>query len=387
MLVQAGAVARSPPPLSVAITVLRLTPGALFSNRQEQRPAAYPAQLWVNAGRAPTRADLMLFHPQGPCLQPLDAPAQLGAWLAEGIPLWLRVRGLEGTSQIEAMLASCGIAEVLWSALLEVPQRPQVDCLDDTLVVVMHRLGLARGPEGLVSDQLGAVLRPGLLITIEEAGQESFPELSSWLLRRGGGVEYRDLDDILHLVIDDVLDELFPILELIANRLDDLEERVLTQPKPRLLNRTFHFRGMIGTIRRQIWPLRHQIKVLLRQRLSLLGPEATSGFAEMGEIVELLNESCAVLRQQCDAITQAYTASMGNRMNQVMKTLTIITSVFAPLTLIAGIYGMNFDRMPELRWKYGYPFSLLLMAAVAMLQVCWLARRGWFQDWTGHGRG
>ena len=132
----------------------------------------------------------------------------------------------------------------------------------------------------------------------------------------------------------------------------------------------------------QIWPLRHEIRVLLRQRQQLLGPEALGGFQEMGELVELLFDTTDLLRSQCDAITQAYSASVGNRMNQVMKTLTILTSIFAPLTFIAGIYGMNFDNMPELHWHYGYFACLLVMAAVAVIQAYWLWRRGWFNDWT-----
>jgi magnesium transporter len=106
------------------------------------------------------------------------------------------------------------------------------------------------------------------------------------------------------------------------------------------------------------------------------------GFQEMAEIVDLLFENCELLRAQCDAITQAYAASVGNRMNQEMKTLTILTSVFAPLTFIAGIYGMNFEHMPELRWRLGYPGIMLLMGAVGLIQLFWLWRRGWFQDWT-----
>jgi magnesium transporter len=102
----------------------------------------------------------------------------------------------------------------------------------------------------------------------------------------------------------------------------------------------------------------------------------------MADLVELLFENCELLRSQCDAITQAYAASVGNRMNQVMKTLTILTSIFAPLTFIAGIYGMNFEHMPELSWRFGYAYVLILMLVVAVLQSYWLWRRGWFQDWT-----
>jgi len=179
-----------------------------------------------------------------------------------------------------------------------------------------------------------------------------------------------------------VLDELFPMLEQIAGRLDDLESATLRRPKPKLLTRTFQHRANLRTIRSQIWPLRHQIRVLLRQRQQLLGPEALGGFREMGELVELLFEHIELLRGQCDAITQAYAAGVGNRMNQVMKTLTILTSIFAPLTFIAGIYGMNFDNMPELHWRFGYGGALTVMLVIAAVQVIWLWRRGWFEDWT-----
>ena len=255
--------------------------------------------------------------------------------------------------------------------------------LGDVLLVVLHRLGFARDPSHLISDQVGLLLMPRLLITVEEGvGGDAFPDLTRWLLSRQGAVEDRDLDDILHFLVDDLLDDLFPMLERMSQRLDELEESALRRPKPSQLAKAFQFRSNLRVMRSQIWPLRHQIRVLLRQNQGLLGPEALAGFQEMAELVELLFQNGELLRNQCDAITQAYAASVSNRMNQVMKTLTIITSIFAPLTLIAGIYGMNFERMPELTWRYGYLYALVLMLLVALLQGTLLWRRGWFQDWT-----
>jgi magnesium transporter len=272
---------------------------------------------------------------------------------------------------------------MLLPPLLEVPQRSRVDGLGEAVIVVLHRLSFARDPFHLLSSQVGLLLLPNLLVTFEEApAGESFPELTAWLESRVGEVEHRDLDDILHFLVDELLDALFPMLEQIANRLDDLEEAALRDPKPKLLARTFVYRSNLRTIRNQVWPLRHQIRVLLRQRQQLLGPEALVGFQEMADLVELLFENCELLRHQCDAITQAYAASVGNRMNQVMKTLTILTSIFAPLTFIAGIYGMNFENMPELRWHLGYLYCIVLMAIVSVIQAYWLWRRGWFADWT-----
>jgi magnesium transporter len=363
--------------------VLRPTPGALNSHLLEERPANLPAHLYVHGGSHRSSFSAVVFERQGPRLVPLASLDALAALHQAGDPIWLRVMGLGDRQRVEAMLEVLQVPRLLLPPLLEVPQRSRVDGLEGALIVVLHRLGFARDPLHLLSAQVGLLLLPNLLVTFEEAPLgESFPELTTWLESRAGAVEHRDLDDILHFLVDELLDALFPMLEQIANRLDDLEEAALRDPKPKLLARAFLHRSNLRTIRNQVWPLRHQIRVLLRQRQQLLGDEALVGFQEMAELVELLFDNCELLRHQCDAITQAYAASVGNRMNQVMKTLTILTSIFAPLTFIGGIYGMNFANMPELHWRYGYFYALILMAIVALIQSYWLWRRGWFQDWT-----
>ena len=363
--------------------MLRLTPGALSSQRLEHRPGGYPSELYVHGGLGPTSIDAIQFEEGQGHLLSNPSAEDLHLLRERGISCWVRIRGLANKEVIERVLSALAVPSVLWSPLLEVPQRPQVDCLNAAVLVVIHRLGFAASPGQLISDQVGLLLLPGLLITVEEAAKgEAFPELSNWLLSGEAIVEDRDLDDILHFLIDDILDDIFPILEIISHHLDILEESVLRRPKPKLLSKTFRFRGNLRTIRSQIWPLRHQIQILLREHQSLLGKEALGGFQEMGELVQLLYENCEMLRNQCDAITQAYSVGVGNRMNQVMKTLTILTSIFAPLTFIAGIYGMNFENMPELKWKSGYFIVLAVMAIVASLQAYWLWKRGWFQDCT-----
>jgi magnesium transporter len=363
--------------------MLRLTPGALTSQRLEERPANLPTHLYVHGGLRPTQLSAVVFHPTGPLAHAPVCGEDLRRWRHQGLPLWLRVHGLRHRRGIEQVLADLEVPEVLYPPLLETPQRPRVDCFAEAVLVVLHRLNFAQDPAHLISDQVGLLLLPDLLVTIEESSSgDPFPELTDWVVSQAGALEHRDLDDLLHFLIDDLIDACFPMLERIANRLDDLEEAVLRSPRPKLLSRTSQFRSGVRTIRAQIWPLRHQLRALLRQRQQLLGPEALGGFQEMADLVDMLFAQCELLRSQCDAITQSYAASVGNRMNQVMKTLTILTSIFAPLTFIAGIYGMNFDHMPELHWRYGYLGVLLLMGAIAAGQAVWLWRRGWFEDWT-----
>lgn len=362
--------------------MLRLTPGALSSQKMENRPGAYPKELFIHGGISPTKIDAIHFE-NGIAHHISSVGKEKLSLLRNNHSLWVRIRGLGNKDQIVEILDCLDVPPEIRAPLLEVPQRPQVDCLNTAVLVIIHRLAVAATAGQLISDQVGLLLLPGLLVTVEEISTgQAFPELSQWILAGRSQLEDSDLDDILHFVVDDILDDGFPMLENIAHNLDILEEAVLKRPKPKLLSQNFRYRGNLRTIRSQIWPLRHQIQILQRENQSLLGQEALVGFQEMGELVQLLFENCEMLRNQCDAITQAYSVGIGNRMNQVMKTLTILTSIFAPLTFIAGIYGMNFKVMPELSMKYGYFIVLFIMTIVASLQTYWLWRRGWFQDWT-----
>ncbi|WP_254933035.1 MULTISPECIES: magnesium and cobalt transport protein CorA [unclassified Cyanobium] len=312
---------------------------------------------------------------------------ELKELVESGDPFWLRIGGLGQPQLISSVLSCCGIPEVFRPLLLEVPQIPRVDSFAEVITVVVHRLRFGHDPLNLVSDQVGMVLTHKMLISIEEApSKEPFPALTEWLLHKSPAATADDLDDLLHYLVDNLLDGIFPMLEQMASRLDDLEESALRDPRPGVLNRAYQLRINLRRIRQQLWPLRHQILLFLRQNQPVMGPEALLGFQEMAQNVEQIFDSCEILRHQCDAVTEAHMASSGNRMNQIMKTLTIVSSIFAPLTFIAGIYGMNFDNMPELHWPHGYQIALVLMGAIATIMTTMLWRRGWFEDWTSRRR-
>jgi len=362
---------------------LRPTPGSLDSRRLEERPGGMPSALFLSGGRAETRLSLVILKPEGAELSQTCSLEQLRQLIGSDLPFWLRINGMANPQRIREALDACGIPAVLVPLVLETPQATRVDSHADVVAVVLHRLRFAQDPLQLVSDQVGMLLTQRRLISIEEApSAEPFASLTEWLLERSPAPAADELDDLLHYMVDNLLDGIFPMLEQMANRLDDLEEAALRDPRPRILSRAYQLRNNLRRIRQQLWPLRHQILLFLRQNQPVMGPEGLQGFREMAQNVEQIFESCEILRHQCDAVTEAHMASTGNRMNQIMKTLTIVSTIFAPLTFIAGIYGMNFDNMPELHWHWGYALSLLLMGAIASLQASWLWRRGWFEDWT-----
>ncbi len=343
-----------------------------------------PTALYVAGGRAKTEFCVVDLDPAGVQLIPLARASALRDHCQSGRPLWLRITGLEQPHAIREALTILGVPDLFHPLLLDVPQATRVDSFGDVITVVMHRLRLSRDPAVLVSDQVGMVLLPHVLISVEESPSEQpFAPLIQWLQTKAPPPGAEDLDDLLHFMVDSLLDPLLPMLEQMANRLDDLEEAALRDPSPKLLNRAFQLRSNLREIRRQLWPLRNQLMVFLRQNQPIMGPEGLKGFKDMIQTVAHLFDTCEMLRHQCDSVTEAHVASTGNRMNQIMKTLTIVSTIFAPLTFLAGIYGMNFEFMPELKWSYGYPACLAVMALIATVQATWLWRRGWFVDWTG----
>ena len=366
---------------------LRPTPGSLDSRRLEERPGQMPNSLYLAGGRAASSLSAVILWPRGPERRLLRNIGELQELREQNVPFWLRITGMGQPHLIRDALERCHIPIVFAPLVLDTPQSTRVDSIGDVIAVVLHRLRFSRDPLNLVSDQVSMLLTHNCLISIEEAPSgEPFASLTDWLLHKTPIAGADDLDDLLHYMVDNILDGIFPMLEQMANRLDDLEEAALRDPRPRVLTRAYQLRANLRRIRQQLWPLRHQILLFLRQNQPVMGPDGLLGFQEMAQNVDQIFDSCEILRHQCDAVTEAHMASTGNRMNQIMKTLTIVSTIFAPLTFIAGIYGMNFDNMPELHWRYGYIASLVLMGAIATTQAIYLWRRGWFEDWTAPRR-
>ena len=362
---------------------LHAFPGTFNSRRLESRPGHLPAALYVHGGLAPTRCSVVEITPDGVIFHDQVKASGLAPIQARGNPLWVRIMGLSDLVEFRRLLAVLQVPDVVQPVLVETPQAPQLQDYLDSLVVCVHRLSSSRDPSHLISEQVGLYLRANLLLSVEEFDRpEPYGKLALWLQSKTPAANADDLDDLLHALFEEVLHQYFPLLEVMSDRLDDLEESVLRSPKPKLLTKAFQIHSNLRHVRRQLWPLLSQIRLFLRQSQAELSPESAERYQDIEQHLNQLFEVSEWLRHQCDAVNQAYMASVGNRMNQVMKTLTIISVVFAPLTFLAGIYGMNFVDMPELKWSYGYPLCLLFMAIISGAMISWLSQRGWFQDWT-----
>jgi len=368
---------------------VRRSSDAVKPRRLSERPGDLPGPLFVHGGLAPTGLSALLFRPDGVSTHLDLTLEQLQDLLQQGEPLWVRIKGIGSPDLLADVMSTLQVPDDLQPVLVETPQRTRVDAVGDVLQVVTHRLSM--GASGrVISEQVGVVLMPNLVLTVEEVPRRvAFPEFTEWLVKLPESPDRALLDDIFFFLLDEVLDEVLPLLEDLAEELDQLEEASLRRPTPRLLRQAYDIRSDLRRVRTVVWPLRSQLIVLIRQGKRLLDREAVRGFREVSTHVDVVFETAEVLRHQCDGVTASYMASISNRMNQVMKVLTVISSIFVPLTFIAGVYGMNFDpevspwNMPELEWPYGYVLCMVAMGLISLTQVLWFRRQGWFQDWTG----
>ncbi len=361
------------------------------------QPADVTARRTAPIGRSPQRRrrsipapgglrsiSVAIFEPGGMRQVQLAAPVELKPLVQRGHPLWVQLQGSGDPIRLQEALVQLRIPAQHHSALMASSPHTLVESDGQVVLLLLHRLKNGAMDGHLHSEQVNLLLMPNLLLSIEEQPKpQAFPGLIRWLASLDPPPGASDLDDVLHFLVDELLDDNQPLLDAIAAKLDHIEEDALDNLDPDLLGRVYDVRTNLRRIKQQIWPLKHQIAVLLRQNQRLISDDAYEGFRDMGQHVDQIYEQTEMLRHQCDAVTATFMANTNNRMNQVMKTLAVISSIFAPISFIASVYGMNFQTMPELAWRYGYPLCLGVMAAVVMVQSTWLWRRGWFADWTG----
>ena len=219
---------------------------------------------------------------------------QLQDLLQRGEPLWVRIKGLGSPDLLADVISTLQVPDDLQPVLVETPQRTRVDAVGDVLQVVTHRLSM--GASGrVISEQVGVVLMPNLVLTVEEVPRRvAFPEFTEWLVKLPESPDRALLDDIFFFLLDEVLDEVLPLLEDLAEELDQLEEASLRRPTPRLLRQAYDIRSDLRRVRTVVWPLRSQLIVLVRQGKRLLDREAVRGFREVSTHVDVVFETAEV---------------------------------------------------------------------------------------------
>ncbi len=294
--------------------------------------------------------------------------------------VWVNVNGLGSAATIQQIGQIFQLHPLALEDVVHVHQRPKAEQYGENLYLVARipEIDTARGTE-----QVSLFLGPNFVVTFLEDPGDCFDCVRQWLRGAKGRIRKSGPGYLAYSILDSVVDAFFPILEEYGDRLDELEDEVFARPDERAISRIHALKRDLRTLRRAIWPLRDEINTLARSHSALIDAETAIYLRDCYDHTVQIVDLVETYRELCADLTDLYLSAMSNRLNEVMKILTIIATVFMPLSFIAGIYGMNFNpqaspwNMPELNWYWGYPFALALMTAVGAMMLYFFYRLGW----------
>ena len=301
--------------------------------------------------------------------------AKLRARLDRDSVTWIEVQGLGDTSTLKKIGRSFGLHDLLLEDASNVPQRPKVEEHDDHLLIVTRVVGLDGGH--LRREQVSIVIGRGYVITFEEQHGDQFESVRARVRRGKGSIRHAGPDYLAYAILDLCIDSMFPVIDSLGDLLEELEEAVIDDPTPTTLRRVNDARGHLLILRRLLWASREATQRLARDEHALIIDRNRVYYRDVHDATMQAVEFVESFREMTTGLMSTYLSAAGNKMNEVMKVLTIMASIFIPLTFMAGIYGMNFAWMPELGFKYAYPMLLVAMAVTAVAMVIYFARRGW----------
>ena len=240
---------------------------------------------------------------------------------------------------------------------------------------------------GFYSEQVSFVLGKHYLLTVqEEPEHDCFEGVRLRIERSKGIIRKQGADYLAYALLDAIIDGFVPVLELYGERLEELEEEVILNPTRKTLQQIYQVRRELLQLRRAIWPQRNAISSLIRDGSELIGTEVQIYLRDCYDHAVQVMDMVENYRELASGLMDVYLSAVSNKMNEIMKLLTVVSAIFIPLTFVAGIYGMNFNterspyNMPELNWYWGYPICLAVMAAIAFGLLFFFWRRGWLKD-------
>lgn len=352
-------------------------------------PGSLPGTLHIPEDAEPTELVLISYDADQSVQKTLSTPEECLPYLEQNMMCWLDVRGLGTESVLRRIGGIFGLHPLLLEDVVNVPHRPKVDFYDDHLLMIVHMVRPSRREHGFTAEQVGFVLQHHVLLTMqEESLWDPFDPVRDRLKRNLGLLRQRGAGYLAYTLLDTLVDGYFPVLEEYGEYIEDLEDEVVMHPSRKTLQKIHELRRELLMLRRYIWPQRTVINSLIRDGSDFLTQENRIYLQDVYDHIVQLLDILETYREVSSSLMDVYLSSVSNRMNDVMKLLTVISTIFIPLTFIAGVYGMNFNptvsplNMPELNWYWGYPLCLGVMGAIAIALVLFFWKQGWFENFS-----
>ncbi|MBW6442317.1 magnesium/cobalt transporter CorA [Patescibacteria group bacterium] len=290
---------------------------------------------------------------------------------------WLNVEGLHETEIINKIGEYCKIHPLILEDALNTDQRPKIEIFDDYIFIVLKMLNFEENKSKIISNQVSLILGKDFVISLDEGPSNVFDPLIERIKKRVGRIRDRGPDYLTYAIMDIITDYYFMILEEIGEKIEIFEKSLLFEQKSNILNEIYGLKREVLFLRKAIWPFRDSINKLKKSESSLIKKKTLPYLEDLYDHTIQIIDIVETARDLLSGMLDLYLSNTSNRMNEVMKVLTIIATIFIPLTFIAGIYGMNFSFMPELSWSFGYFAVLGLMFLVAGAMIVYFKKKRW----------
>lgn len=307
---------------------------------------------------------------------PVNELAQMAA--QPGIT-WIHVQGLNSQA-VECIGQQFSIHPLVLEDILNTDQRPKLEDYGDYLCIIMKSLKVTTDEGDYEAEQVSLILGPDYVISFLETGAEGrnvFSGVYGRIASGRGKIRKLGADYLLYALMDSVVDHYFLVLEHLGEKIEMVEDRITTQPQPELLHELHTLKHDMLFMRKSVWPVRELVSALDRGESSHIQESTIIYLRDVYDHAIQVIETVEVYRDMLSGMIDIYLSSINNKMSEVMKMLTIISTIFIPLTFIAGVYGMNFENLPELKWKYGYPLVLSVMLGISMFMVRYFRQKHW----------
>ncbi len=290
---------------------------------------------------------------------------------------WINIEGIHQVDIMEKIGNHFGIHSLVMEDILNTGQRPKMDDLEDYVYVVLKMLNYNEEDDEISAEQISIILGQKFVISFREKERDVFEPIRERIRKNKGRIRKKGADYLAYALLDSVVDNYFTILEKIGERIEFLEEELVENPSTQTLQEIHRLKREMIFLRKSIWPLREVISELERGESSLIKETTGIYLRDVYDHTIQVIDTVETFRDMLSGILDVYLSSISNRMNEVMKVLTIIATIFIPLTFLAGLYGMNFKYMPELEWHRGYFAVLFLMAIIGMGMVLYFRKKKW----------
>jgi len=351
-----------------------------MKKRRLSRKVGLPpgSPLYTGSQPGETVIDMLVFDDSDFKVHENISVAQAIQYQGKSTTNWIIIKGFSQSDALQQLANHFGIHPLIIEDIFNIEHMPKIEDIDNSLFVTLKNLNWSDSDQIIESEQVSIFLGPNILITFEEKDTTIFTPIVERLKDGKGKGRMRQEDYLCYLLIDHIVDHYYILLDHTDDQIEELEKLLIENPTNELSYSFLRLKKNLMTLRKTINPLKDEIRYLSREDSVVLSDYTRQYLGDVSDHLTFIIQSIDSFREMISSMMDLLMANNANRMNSIMKTLTLVSTIIIPMTLFSSIYGMNFDYMPELRWKYSYPVFLAALATMGASMYFFMKRKNWF---------